>query len=345
MFPQSRWSRFASRMSLLAFLAALSAVTWSTPAQARTPGGVIGVGYYDHLGPPPWVEPACKFMAQLPCTCRPPAVASFDTVMGCSNTSQEWANRDAQNSCTLLCARAARNWPGTGDGNTGGTVGRPGGTTKGGVLLDGAGTVAAQEPKGYVGFVPFSEEPIGYSTEKERLAAAVVEATTVPWVFLEGMGETLQWEDPKGAAAFVQAYWSERGVPRPIGQCRYSLQVACPLKDVKLGDSLQVCSGESEEDAKAIAQTGCAPLRYDALSRTWGAWALYGIQSEAQHGAPAATVVAVGPGRFMGYLPASLDVVGIHEDWAQLAEELLERTAGTTVWLAGPAEFYAPEAR
>lgn len=200
------------------------------------------------------------------------------------------------------------------------------------------------ESGGYVGFVPFREEPIGHATEKEWLAAALVDATTVPWVLLEGMGESIQWEDPKGSAAFVQAYWSERGVPHPIGQCRHSLQVSCPLRDVKLGDSLQVCSGESEQDAKEIAQTSCAPLRYNALSRSWGTWSIYGTHATDQDSAPSATVVAVGPRQFVGYIPSSLKVVGIRDDWATLADELLERTAGTTVWLAGPVEFYAPEA-
>lgn len=345
MSPQSRWMHSMSRISLLTLLATLSAVAWSTPAQAA-PTGIIGVGYYGHQGPPSWVGPACLFTAEVaPCTCKLPTVGAFDRALGCSNTSKEWAIIDASNTCTRLCAAAARGAPDTGKGS-GGTVVRPGGSTKGPIVsLEGAGTLAALKSGGYVGFVPFSMEPIGHATQKEPLAATLVEATHVPWVFLEGMGESIQWEDPKGSAAFVQAYWSERGVPHPIGDCRHSLQVSCPLKDVRLGDSLQVCSGESEQDAKEIAQTSCAPLRYNALSRSWGAWALYGIHEEGPRSAPAATVVAVGPRQFMGYIPSSMRVVGIRDDWAKLADELLERTAGTTVWLAGPEEFYAPDAR
>jgi hypothetical protein len=339
---QSRLIRFTSRVSLLALLATLSAVTWSTPAQARAPGGIIGVGYYGPQGTPPWVEAACLFTAKYdPCTCNP-AVPGLDKTTGCSNESGPAAYQNAMSACSELC-RTATGGPGGTD--NGGTVGRPGGSTGNGVVLDGSGTLAALKSGGYVGFVPFSQEPIGHATEKEWLAAALVEATTVPWVFLEGMGESIQWEDPNGSAAFVQAYWSERGVPRPIGHCRHSLQVSCPLKEVKLGDSLQVCSGESEQDAKQIAQTSCAPLRYNALSHSWGTWAIYGTREEGQYRAPAATVVAVGPRQFMGYVPSSLKVVGIHDDWAKLADELLERTAGTTVWLAGPMEFYAPEAK
>ncbi|MCP3057679.1 hypothetical protein LXT21_02690 [Myxococcus sp. K38C18041901] len=326
---------------MLAFLAALSVVTWSGPAQARTPGGVIGAGYYEHIGPPKWVELACKYTAVYsPCHCPPPTVAPFDTAMGCSNVSQEWANRDALNSCTNLCSKAAKDSPGAGGGINGGVVGRPGGPQKGGVSIDGAGTVASLESEGFVGFVPFHREPL-FGTQKEQLAEAVADATHVPWVFLDGMGESIQWEDPHGSAAFVQAYWSERGAPRPIGHCKHSLQVSCPLESVKLGDSLQVCSGESEDDAKAIAETSCAPLRYDALSRTWKAWGLFGIPDEGPYRVPTATVLAVGHHTFLGFMPSSLEALGPYEDWNKLAEELLERTQGTTVWLAGPAKYYS----
>ncbi|MFP2956384.1 hypothetical protein ACLEPN_00765 [Myxococcus sp. 1LA] len=195
-----------------------------------------------------------------------------------------------------------------------------------------------------MGYVPFSLEPIGPTWEKERLAEELVQRTSVPWVWLQGLGESIRWEDSRGSAAFVQAYWSKRGVPNPIGLCRHSVQLSCPLEDVKLGDSLRVCSAESETDAQQIAQTNCAPLRYNALSRSWGAWVIYGAQAVSRYSAPSATVVAVGPRQFVGYIPSSLRVVGIHEDWMKLADELLERTAGTTVWLAGPARFYAPEA-
>lgn len=339
MSPQPCWIRLTSRMSLLALLAALSAVTWSMPAHARTPGGIIGVGYSGQHGPPPWVEAACRYTAVYePCYCKPPGYSPFDKTLGCSNTSQEWADRDAKNSCTRICMSAANNAPGNG-----GTVGRPGGSTNGEVLFRGAGTVRRRQSGGYVGFVPYSEAPLGYGLEKEWVAAALVDATTVPWVFLEDMGPAIQWDDPKGSAAFVQAYASEHGVPQPIGTCRHVLQSSCPLRDVKLGDRLQVCSGESEEDAKAIAEASCAPLRYEALSRSWSPWALYGAHSEELHRAPSATVVAVGPRQFLGYVPSSLQVVGLHDDWTRLAEELLERTDGATVWLAGPAEFYAPK--
>ncbi|NVJ26115.1 hypothetical protein HUW62_33315 [Myxococcus sp. AM011] len=345
MFPQSRLIRFTSRISLLALLSTLSAVTWSTPAQARAPGGVIGVGYYDRRGPPPWAEAACKYTATYkPCTCTPPTVANFDSAMGCSNESQAWADRDAETSCTILCDRASKDSPGAGNGNNGGVLGRPGGSTGSGVSLDGAGTLAALESGGYVAFVPFSMEPIGYSTEKERLAGSLVEATAVPWVVLQGLGESIQWEDPKGLAAFIQTYWSDRGTPSPIGHCKHSLQVSCPLEDVKLGDSLQVCSGESDKDVQQIAETSCAPLRYDALSRSWRTWGVYGIHTEGPYRAPSATIRAVGPQKFLGYMPSSVETVGPYEDWAKLAEELMERTAGTTVWLAGPMEVYAPKA-
>ncbi|TQF15254.1 hypothetical protein FJV41_14335 [Myxococcus llanfairpwllgwyngyllgogerychwyrndrobwllllantysiliogogogochensis] len=343
MSPQPRLIRFTSRISLLALLAALGAVTWSTPAQARTPGGVIGVGYYDHQGPPPWVDTACKYTAVYkPCHCPPPTVANFDSAMGCSNESQAWADRDALNSCTNLCARAAKDSPGGGNGNNnGGVAGRPGGSTTGGISLGGAGTLAARESGGYVAFVPFSLEPIGHAEQKEQLAEALVEATSVPWVFLEGMGESIQWEDPKGSAAFVQAYWSDRGAPNPIGHCKHSLQVSCPLQDVKLGDSLQVCSGESDEDAQKIAETSCAPLRYDALSRSWNTWGVFGYHHEGPYRAPTATVLAVGPQQFLGFVPSSMEAMGPYEDWSKLADELLERTEGTSVWLAGPPKFYS----
>ncbi|WP_049872322.1 hypothetical protein [Myxococcus hansupus] len=246
--------------------------------------------------------------------------------------------RDARNTCTVLCARAAVNW----GLNDGGVAGRPGGSTVGTVTFEGAGTVAARDSGDYVGYVPFSEEPFGPSWEKERLADELVERTSVPWVWLQGFGKSIQWEDSRGSAAFVQAYWSARGVPSPIGQCRHSVQLACPLEDVRLGDSLQVCSAESETDAQAIARTSCAPMRYNALSRSWRTWAIYGEPVEGQSIAPAATVLAVGPQQFLGYIPSSLKVVGISDDWTKLANELLERTAGTTVWLAGPVKFYAP---
>ncbi|MBZ4412603.1 hypothetical protein K8640_30695 [Myxococcus sp. XM-1-1-1] len=340
MSPQPCWIRLTSRMSLLALLAALSAVTWSAPAQARTPGGIIGVGYYGHHGPPPWVDAACRFTAvHKPCVCALPAVAPLNETLGCSNTSQAWADLDAKNTCTRLCTHPANNPSGDG-----GTVARPGGSADGEVLFRGSGAVRRLQTGGYLGFVPYSEAPLGYGLDVAWVASAVVEATTVPWVFLEDLGPAIQWDDSKGSAAFVQAYSSERGAPQPIGTCRHALQVSCPLTDVKLGDRLQVCSGQSEEDAKRIAQTSCAPLRYEALSRSWSPWALYGAPSEQPHRAPSATVVAVGPGQFLGYVPSSLQVVGFHEDWTRLSEALLERTDGTTVWLAGPAEFYAPKA-
>nr|BDT36367.1 hypothetical protein MFMH1_60360 [Myxococcus sp. MH1] len=340
---QSGLIRCTSRLSLLGFLATLSVVTWSTPAQARTPGGLIGVGYQGHIGPPEWVERSCKYTAVYsPCHCPPPTVANFDTAKGCSNESQEWANRDALNTCINLCAKAAKDSPGADGGINGGVLGRPGSSTKGGISIDGAGTVAALGAEGFVAFIPFRTEPL-FGTKKEQLADAVAEATRVPWVFLDGMGESISWEDPHGSAAFVQAYWNEHGAPRPIGHCKHSLQVSCPLESVKLGDSLQVCSGESEEDAKTIAETSCAPLRYDALSRTWKAWGLFGIPDEGPYRVPTATVLAVGPQKFLGFMPASLEAVGPYEDWNKLAEELLERTEGTTVWLAGPVKHYSPQ--
>ncbi|MFP2930366.1 hypothetical protein ACLESO_35250 [Pyxidicoccus sp. 3LG] len=254
--------------------------------------------------------------------------------------SMEVAKKEAENSCTVLCARAAKD----SENDNGGVAGRPGGSTGAGVVLEGAGILTTRDLGDYVGYLPYSQEPIGPTWEKERLGEELVQRTSVPWVWLQGMGESIPWEDSRGSAAFVQAYWSKRGVPDPIGLCRHSVQLTCPLEDVTLGDSVQVCSAESETDAQRIAQTSCAPLRYNALSRSWGTWAIYGTHEAGQYSAPAATVVAVGPRQFMGYIPSSLKVVGIHDDWARLADELLERTAGTTVWLAGPAKFYAPEA-
>ncbi|MCP3169356.1 hypothetical protein [Myxococcus qinghaiensis] len=332
-----------SRVSLLGLLATLSVVTWSTPAQARNIGGVIGYATNSHQEPPKGFESWCKFTKKIPCHCPPPTVTNFDTAIGCSNKDQEWADKDAENTCDNLCAQAAENSPRAGGNNNTGGVVRPGGSTGGGVTLTGAGTLVGLEAGGYVGFVPSSLEPIGHASEKEWLAEVLVQHTAVPWVFLEGMGDSVRWEDPKGLAAFIQTYWSHQGAPAPIGQCPYSVQRACPLEDVKAGDSLQVCSGESEEDARHIARTSCAPLRYDALRRTWESWAVYGIRTEGPYRAPSATVRAVGPQQFIGYVPSSLKVVGPHEDWAKLADELLESTAGTAVWLTGPASFYEPK--
>ncbi|WP_163865948.1 hypothetical protein [Myxococcus eversor] len=338
MFPQPRLIRFTSRISLLGLLATLSVVTWSTPAQARTFGGVIGFASNGTGEPPKGFEPYCKFTWEIPCHCPPPTVTNFKFATGCSTENVEEAKKDAPNACTNLCDQA-RNDSGTG----GGVAGRPGGSTGGGVTLDGAGTLAPLESGGYVGFVPFKLEPIGHTWEKERLAEELVQRTSVPWVRLQGLGESIQWEDPTGSAAFVQAFWSERGAPEPIGHCKHSLQVSCPLEDVKLGDSLQVCSGESDTDAARIAETSCAPLRYDALSRSWKTWGLYGFHNEGPYRAPSATVRAVGPQKFLGYVPSSLEVVGPYEDWSKLADELLERTEGTTVWLSGPVKYYEPK--
>ncbi|MCP3100459.1 hypothetical protein LZ198_16440 [Myxococcus sp. K15C18031901] len=239
----------------------------------------------------------------------------------------------------MLCSLAAESLE-----QNGGVAGRPGGSTGEGVSFEGAGVLSTRPWGDFVGYLPFSKEPVGPTSEKERLAEELAQRSAVPWVWLQGMGESIPWEDPRGSAAFVQAYWSQRGAPEPIGLCRYSVQRTCPLEDVKLGDSIQVCSAESETDAQLIAQTSCAPLRYSALSRSWGAWAVYGVLGADSHRVPAATIVAVGPRQYVGYVPSSLKVVGIHDDWVKLADELLERTAGTRVWLAGPAAFYAPEA-
>lgn len=330
--------RFMPRVSLLALLAALSVVTWSTPAQARNYGGVIGVASHGTGEPPRGFEPWCKFTWEIPCHCPPPTVTNFTHATGCSRDSVEEAQKDAPNACTNLCTRARQD-----SGIGGGVLGRPGGSTGGGVTLDGAGTLAPLESGGYVGFVPFSLEPVGHTWDKERLAEELVERTSVPWVRLQGLGESIQWEDPRGAAAFVQAYWSERGAPSPIGQCKHSLQVSCALEDVKLGDSLQVCSGESDKDAQQIAETSCAPLRYDALSRSWKTWGLFGVHEQGAYRAPSATVLAVGPQKFLGFVPSSLEPVGPYEDWVKLADELLERTEGTSVWLSGPVKYYAPK--
>lgn len=336
---QSRVNRFMPRVSLLAFLAALGVLAWSATAQAHM-SGVIGYGYQGRQGPPPGFGPYCTYTHPLDCSCPLKNGTGMDKVDGCSNVSPAEAKENAEDSCRQLCGQAWANpW-----GNPGGIAGRPGGSDGGEVKLEGAGTLTTWEPGGYVGYLPDNPEPIGPTWEKERLAEALVQRTTVPWVWLEGMGESIQWEDSRGSAAFVQAYWSKRGVPGPIGLCRHSVQLACPLEDVRLGDSIQVCSAESETDAQRIAQTSCAPLRYHALSRSWGTWALYGSHGEGPSSAPAATVVAVGTGQFLGYIPSSLKVVGLQEDWAKLADELLARTGGTTVWLAGPARFYAPQA-
>ncbi|MFY2556942.1 hypothetical protein ACN469_04880 [Corallococcus terminator] len=333
-----------SRVSLLGLLAAVSVVAWSTPAEARNIGGVIGYASNGQGEPPRGFEPWCKFTYEISCSCAPHVVTNFKHATGCSNESLEEAKKDAPNACTNLCTKAAENSPRAGGGyNTGGGVVRPGGSREGGVMLTGAGTLVGMESGGYVGFVPSSIEPIGHSSHKEWLAELLVQHTTVPWVFLADLGDSSQWEDATGSAAFIQTYWSHQGAPAPIGECRYSAQRACALEDLKAGDSLQVCSNESEEDARHIAKTGCAPLRYDALSRSWENWALYGNWTEGPYRAPAATVRAVGPGQFIGYVPSSLKVVGPYEDWAKLADELLERTQGTAVWLTGPASFYASD--
>src|SRR5215217_998366 len=341
MSPQPRLIRFMSRVSLLGLLATLGVVTWSTPGQARGFPEVIGLASNGAEDPPPrGFEPYCTFSWTISCPCPPPTVATFTHATGCSTKSVEEAKNNAPFACSNLCDRARKD-----SGIGGGVAGRPGGSTGGGVTLDGAGTMAPLESEGYVGFVPFSVEPIGHTWEKEQLAEELVQRTSVPWVRLLGLGESIQWEDPKGSAAFVQGYWSERGAPSPIGQCHHALQVSCPLEDVRLGDSLQVCSGESDQDAQKIAETSCAPLRYDALSRAWKTWGIFGIQEENEgpYRAPSATVRAVGPLKFLGYVPSSLEAVGPYEDWSKLADKLLERTQGTAVWLSGPAKYYAPK--
>ncbi len=329
-----------SRMSTFVLLAFLGSFAWSTPVFAHAKG-VIGYGYLGYRDPPRGFEEYCKFKETRTCFCKWANSTWFDTVDGCSNVSQEMAEKEAVNTCTILCMKAQQE---SGNNNTGGTLGRPGGSTGGGVVLEGAGTVAFKESWSFLAYVASSLEPVASSNEPEPLAALLAEQTAVPWVFLEGPWDQLEWNDPHGSAAFVQAFWSKNGSPKPMGKCEYAVQLPCPLEDVDLGDSIQVCSGEGEQDALLVAQTSCAPLRYNALGRDWRTFAVFGETAEGgEQLTPAATLLAVEQGQFLGFEPGSLEAIGPSEDWAKLAEELLERTQGNAVRLAGPPEFYAPK--
>ncbi|WP_338873005.1 hypothetical protein [Myxococcus stipitatus] len=335
---QPHRTQVLSQVSSLVFVALLGLVTWSTPALAHKPG-MIGYGYFDYRGPPKEFEGLCKYKASRSCTCKWAHNVSFNTVDGCSNESQAMAEKEAENTCMTLCMRAERDNGGFGGG---GSVLSPVGASGKGVSLEGAGTLIPGGQEGYVGFVPRTGEVVGPLTEKEKLGAWLVEQTQVPWLWYEPGKEAPRWEDPTDSAAFAQAFWSQEGSPRPLGSCGYSVQQACPLEDVKLGDSIQACASK-EEEARLIAETACAPLRYNALSLKWRPLGMMGIPQGEGPRAPSAVVVAVAPNQFLGFIPSSVEPIGPSEDWGRLVEELLERTQGTTVWLAGPPSFYGPK--
>lgn len=325
-----------SKVSFLVSLAALSLFAWSPSVLAHAKG-VIGYGYLDHGPPPRGFDEFCKYRVPFSCFCKWSNNTSFNTVDGCSNVSKEMAEKEAVNTCTTLCMRSLKE---TG-GGFGSTVVRPGASTGMDVSLEGAGTLFSAANTIPVGVVPFSEELIDGSAGQQQLAQELVDRTTVPWVWLEGQ---VNWGDSNGAEAFVQAVWSRNGQPRPLGRCDHSVQLACPLEDVGLGDRVYACSAQSEHDAYHVARTSCAPLRYNALSHTWSTWAIVGAPDDGgPPRIPSATILAVAPQRFLGFVPSTLEVLGPVEDWSTLADELLERTQGNALWLAGPSEFYAPQ--
>ncbi|QSQ12171.1 hypothetical protein [Myxococcus landrumensis] len=330
----------SSQVSSLVVLALLGLATWSAPAQARGITGIIGFAHYDYRDPPPVIERVCKHTAKYPCSCRAGTNVSFNMISGCSDVSDAQALKNAEIACTMLCMNAERDAGGFGGG---GNVLSPVRTPGKGVSLDGVGTVLPREQGGYVGFVPRTGEVLGPLAEKEKVGQWLVEQTQAPWLWFEPGKETTPWEDPRGSVAFVQAFWSKEGAPRPLGPCGFSVQQACPLEDVKLGDSVQACSNTDEEDARLIAETTCAPLRYNALRQQWRTLGVAGASESEGALAPSATVLAVGPMQFMGYIPSRVEPIGPTEDWGKLVDDLLEQTQGTSVWLSGPPAFYSPK--
>ncbi|AGC49169.1 hypothetical protein MYSTI_07897 [Myxococcus stipitatus DSM 14675] len=325
-----------SQVYSLVVLALLGLVAWSPLAQAKGITGIIGFAHFDYRDPPPVIERVCKYTAKYSCSCRVGTNVSFNMISGCSNVSAADALDRARIACTQLCMNAERDGGGFGGG---GNVLSPVRTPGTGVSLEGSGTVLPQGRDGYVGFVPRTGEVVGPLTEKEKLGEWLVEQTQAPWLWFEPGNEATPWEDPKGSAAFVQAFWSQGGAPRPLGPCGHSVQQACPLQDVKLGDSVQACA-KDEDDARLIADSACAPLRYNALRQKHRTLGIAGDSESTQ--APSATIVAVAPMQFIGLLPSSVEPIGPTEDWGKLVDELLERTQGTTVWLSGPPAYYSP---
>lgn len=329
-----------SQVSSFVILALLGFATWSSPAEAKEPPGPIGYAHYDRQGVPPVVLSTCPFWVSYNCICKPGTSVNFNTVTGCSHVSAAQALFNAVDACSDICAREERNGGGFGGG---GNVLSPVRTPATGVTLEGAGTLIPSERAGYLGYVPRTGEVAGPLAEKEKLGQWLVEQTQVSWLWFEPGKENSRWEDPTDSAASVQAFWKQDGEPRPLGSCGYSVQAACPLEDVKLGDTLLACSNKDEGDARLLAETACAPLRYNALSQRWKTMGMAGVQRDEGARAPSATVLAVAPMQFLGFIPSRVEPIGPSEDWRRLTEELLERTQGTTVWLAGPVEYYSPK--
>ncbi|WP_342377399.1 hypothetical protein NVS55_38870 [Myxococcus stipitatus] len=336
--PSHRAPAPSSQVYPLAVLALLAIATWSPPAQARGINPILGFAHFDHRDPPPVLERACKYTAQYSCHCKVGTqVPLFNMVSGCSDISEADALQRAEIACSMLCLDSQRD---AGGFNGGGGVLSPAHTPGKGVSLEGAGTVIPREGGGYVGFVPRTGEVVGPLAEKEKVGEWLVEQTQVPWLWFAPGKEATPWEDPTGSSAFAQAFWSQEGAPRPPGPCTSFVQQACPLQDVKLGDSVQACA-KDEDDARRIADSACAPIRYNALRQKHRTLGIAG-DSESPR-APSATVVAVAPMRFIGLLPSSVEPIGPTEDWGTLVDELLERTQGGTVWLSGPPEYYSPK--
>ncbi|MFY1826959.1 hypothetical protein ACN47A_13650 [Myxococcus fulvus] len=318
----------------------LGLITWSPPAQAQDQRtGFLGYATYSHHGTEPRFESICQYTHPRECYCKWGSEAPwFDTVIGCSMTSQadaEWASEQA---CWDLCSQVGRT-----PAETGGVVIARFPSSEGlGVTLDGAGTIFQVQPGRYLGVPVSGDESVGPFHELEYVGELLATSTGAAWNWLVPGDEPIQWEDPYDSAAIVQSFSSEEGEPpQPIGQCVHAVVTSCAFDDPRWGDSLLICSNESEDDAWRVAETSCMPMRHEALVQSLQPWATYHVFPEVGVSRPPSAIITTTPhGFFLGYLPNTSGPARLGWEWTSLAEVLSSETQGAPVWLAGELELY-----
>ncbi|MFY2563094.1 hypothetical protein ACN469_36200 [Corallococcus terminator] len=333
--PQSPKSALLAGVALL-----LGLLAWSPPAQAQAQTtGFLGYATFSHHGTEPRFQSLCEYTYPLKCNCRWVGEGPwFDTVVGCSNTSELDAKASAGMACWDLCRKVGQS-----PGATGGTIARftPSSAHQG-VTLEGAGTIFQVEPGSYLGVPASGEGTVGPFHALESVGEQLTAITGAAWNWLVPGDEPIVWSDPSYTAAFVQSFRiSDGGPPEPIGECFYSFEKSCEFADPRWGDRLRICSNQDYYDAWVVSETACTAMRHEAWFQSLQPWGTYSVTlGENARRAASGLIVSTADGGFVGYLPGSSSPSFMASEWQAIAGAISHATQGAPVWLAGPMEPY-----
>lgn len=106
------------------------------------------------------------------------------------------------------------------------------------------------------------------------------------------------------------------------------------------------CSEESEDQAKSNAEWACR-VKMQACDQEWfdrfQPLAVLDMTDEESEGEPIVIIEAIEAGVVLGHVLETGEVVGPTTDLEDLSQQLLAMTGVSSIWLAGPPEYFVCE--